>query len=39
MITSGVSWQRHFMLELPQTCFAVWGATLLILFNALLARN
>ena len=39
LIMSGVAWERHFKLELPQTFFAVWGVTLFILSDALLAWN
>ena len=39
LIMSGVAWERHFQLELPQTYFALWGATLFILSDALLAWN
>jgi uncharacterized membrane protein YhhN len=37
LIMSGVAWERHFQLELPQTYFAVWGATLFMLSDVLLA--
>ena len=36
---SGVAWEYNFQLELPQTNFAVWGATLFMLSDALLAWN
>ncbi|MBC8221042.1 MAG: lysoplasmalogenase [Proteobacteria bacterium] len=39
LIMSGTAWERHFQLELPQTYFALWGATLFILSDALLAWN
>ena len=39
LIMSGVAWERHFQLELPQTYFAVWGATLFMLSDALLPWN
>ena len=39
LIMSGTAWERHFQLELPQTYFAVWGAALFILSDALLAWN
>ena len=34
-----MAWKRHFQLELPQTYFAVWGATLFMLSDTLLAWN
>ena len=39
LIMSGVAWEHHFKLELPHTYFAVWGATLFMLSDALLAWN
>jgi uncharacterized membrane protein YhhN len=39
LIMSGVAWEHHFQLELPQTYFAVLGSTLFILSEALLAWN
>ena len=39
LIMSGVTWEHHFQLELPQTYFAVLGSTLFILSEALLAWN
>ena len=39
LIMSGVARESHFKLELPQTYFAVWGATLFMLSDALLAWN
>ena len=39
LIMSGVAWESHFQLELPQTYLSVWGATLFMLSAALLAWN
>ena len=39
IIMSGVAWERHFQLELPQTYFSVWCATLFMLSDALMAWN
>ena len=39
LIMSGVAWERHFQLEIPQTLFAACGASLFLLSDALLAWN
>jgi len=39
LIMSGLAWERHLQLELPQTLFAVCGTILLLISDALLARN
>ena len=39
LFVSGVAWELHLQLELPQTYFAVWGATLFMLFDAILTWN
>ena len=39
LIMSGLAWERHLQLELPQTLFAVCGAILLLISDALLAWN
>ena len=36
---SGLAWERHLQLELPQTLFAVFGAILFLISDALLAWN
>lgn len=39
LIMSGLAWERHLQLELPQTLFAVCGAILFLISDALLAWN
>ena len=39
LMMSGLAWERHFQLELQQTLFAVCGAGLFLLSDALLAWN
>ncbi len=36
---SGLAWERHLQLELPQTLFAACGAILFLISDALLAWN
>ena len=36
-IMSGLAWERHLQLELPQTLFAECGAILFLISDALLA--
>ena len=38
-IMSGLAWERHLQLELPQTLFAACGANLFLISDALLAWN
>ena len=37
LIMSGLAWERHLQLELPQTLFAECGAILFLISDALLA--
>ena len=37
LIMSGLAWERHLQLELPQTLFAACGAILFLISDALLA--
>ena len=39
LIMSGLAWERHLQLELPQTLFAACGAILFLISDALLAWN
>ena len=39
LIMSGLTWERHQQLELPQTLFAACGAILFLISDALLAWN
>ena len=39
LIMSGLAWERHLQLELPQILFAVCGAILFLISDALLAWN
>ena len=39
LIMSGLAWERHLQLELPQTLFAAWGAILFLISDAMLAWN
>ena len=39
LIMSGLAWERHLPLELPQTLFAACGAILFLISDALLAWN
>ena len=39
LIMSGLAWERHLQLELPQTLFAACGAILFLISGALLAWN
>jgi len=39
LIMSGLAWERHLQLELPQTLFAECGAILFLISDALLAWN
>ena len=39
LIMSGLAWERHLQLELPQTFFAACGAILFLISDALLAWN
>ena len=39
LIMSGLAWESHLQLELPQTLFAVCGAILFLISDALLAWN
>ena len=39
LIMSGLAWERYLQLELPQTLFAVCGAILFLISDALLAWN
>ena len=39
LIMSGLAWERHLQLELPQTLFAACGAILFLISDALLALN
>ena len=37
LIMSGLPWERHLQLELPQTLFAAYGAILFLIPDVLLA--
>ena len=39
LIMSGLAWERHLQLELPQTLFAEFGVILFLISDAMLARN
>ena len=39
LIMSGLAWERHLQLELPQTLFAACGAILFLISDAQLAWN
>ena len=39
LIMSGLAWERHLQLELPQTLFAACGAILFLISDAMLAWN
>ena len=39
LIMSGLAWESHLQLELPQTLFAACGAILFLISDALLAWN
>ena len=39
LIMSGLAWERHLQLELPQTLFAAGGAILFLISDAMLAWN
>ena len=39
LIMSGLAWERHLQLELPQTLFAECGVILFLISGALLAWN
>ena len=39
LIMSGLAWERHLQLELPQTLFAACGAILFLISDAMLALN
>jgi len=39
LIMSGLAWEHYLQLELPQTLFAVCGAILFLISDALLAWN
>ena len=39
LIMSGLAWERHLQLELPQTLFAMCGAIIFLISDALLAWN
>lgn len=39
LIMSGLAWERHLQLELPQTLFAGCGAILFLISDAMLAWN
>ena len=39
LIMSGLAWERHLQLELPQTLFAACGANLFLISDALQAWN